>query len=101
MVLPLPNLGATEPNKKNLLGQRSFILWDHGKHHFWQGEGALSIKTFPNGRALYNIGRGTHAVGQNSYLILNHRQTYSISVDSRSPVESFCLFFAPGFIEQI
>jgi AraC family transcriptional regulator len=34
-------------------------------------------------------------------LVLNRDQTYSIEIDSKTPVESFCLFFAPGFVEEV
>jgi hypothetical protein len=45
--------------------------------------------------------QGHHAVDESSYLVLNHGQTYSINIESRQPVESFCLFFAEGFAEDV
>jgi hypothetical protein len=62
--------------------------------------GQLSIKSFFGGRAHYRVGRAYHAVDASSYLILNEGQTYAIEIQSREPVESFCLFFAPGFVEE-
>jgi AraC-like DNA-binding protein len=32
---------------------------------------------------------------------LNHGQPYSITIDSASPMESFCIFFAGGFAEEM
>ena len=79
----------------------SWILHERARQHHWRGAGWLSIKTFKGGRGLYSIGRGKHAVSEGSYLILNENQTYEILVDSRDPVESFCVFFAPGVIEEV
>jgi AraC-like DNA-binding protein len=77
------------------------ILRESGRRHYWEGEGLLSIKSFSRGRALYNTGQGLHGVDESSYLILNDGQPYSITVDSERPVESFCIFFKPGFAEQV
>jgi AraC-like DNA-binding protein len=69
--------------------------------HHWEGVGLLSVKTFSRGRALYDSGPGHYAVDDNSYLILNDGQPYSITVESVRPVESFCIFFKTGFAEQV
>jgi len=47
------------------------------------------------------VGCGHHAVDERSYLVLNEGQSYSIDIESRQPVESFCVFFAPGFVEEV
>lgn len=78
-----------------------FILHETGRRHHWEGVGLLSVKTFSHGRALYNSGPGLYGVDENSYLILNDGQPYSITVDSERPVESFCVFFKSGFAEQV
>ncbi len=78
-----------------------FILQAEGRQHYWEGTGLLSIKSFSRGRALYNTGKGFYAVDENSYLILNDEQPYSITIESERPVESFCVFFKAGFAEQI
>jgi AraC family transcriptional regulator len=61
----------------------------------------LSIKTMANGRALYEIEGGHFAVGEDTYLVLNDRQPYQITIDSPTIVESFCIFFPPGWAEQV
>jgi len=33
--------------------------------------------------------------------VLNGGQNYTIHIDSNEPVESFCIFFAPGFAEEV
>ena len=82
-------------------GHRSFILLERGRRHHWEGEGSLSIKSFSQGRALYDVGQGRYAVEDDRYLILNHSQHYAITVDAPRPVDSFCLFFAAGFAEEV
>lgn len=77
------------------------VLHAAGRQHYWEGTGLLSIKSFSHGRALYDTGRGLHAVDDASYLILNEGQPYSITIESERPVESFCIFFKPEFAEQV
>jgi AraC family transcriptional regulator len=73
------------------------ILHASARRHAWKGEGWLSVKSFSGGRALYSVGAGHHSVGDDTYLILNHGRSYAIEVDSRTPIESFCVFFSPDF----
>ncbi|HLZ62502.1 MAG TPA: AraC family transcriptional regulator [Ktedonosporobacter sp.] len=79
----------------------SFILHARGRSYYWQGRGFLSIKTFSSGQAYYNVGKGYYAVDDTSYLVLNHDQPYTITIESESPVESFCIFFEPGLAEEV
>jgi AraC family transcriptional regulator len=67
----------------------------------WEGSSQLSIKCFFEGRAHYTVGRGHHAVDEASYLVLNEGQSYAIEIGSKTPVESFCLFFAPGLAREV
>jgi AraC family transcriptional regulator len=83
------------------LGRTTFILSENAHQHHWAGEGCLSIKAFFNGRALYNVGRGCHAVDDSCYLLLNDQQRYSITIDSPTPVESFSIFFERGFADEV
>jgi AraC family transcriptional regulator len=78
-----------------------WILHERAREYHWSGVGNLSIKTFFTGRAEYKVGCGYHAVDERSYLVLNEGQQYTININSRKEVESFCLFFAPGFAEQV
>jgi AraC-like DNA-binding protein len=83
-------------------GNTSFILHEKGyRRYHAEGTGSLSIKSFYNGQAFYEVGRGRFAVDDNSYLILNHGQPYSIAIDSARPMDSFCIFFASGFAEEV
>jgi hypothetical protein len=77
------------------------ILQGRSRHHYWRGIGSLSIKSFGDGRALYDTGAGRYAVDERAYLVLNHGQEYSITIDSRTPVDSFCVFFRQGLAEEV
>jgi AraC family transcriptional regulator len=83
------------------LGQATHILHERGFSHHWQGIGPLSIKCFFHGRALYKVGVGRYAVDDNSYLILNDGQTYSVDIESENEIESFCIFFERGLVESV
>lgn len=79
----------------------SFILHEKSREYYWEGRSPLSIKTFFSGRALYTLGSGYCAVDDASYLIVNHDQPYTIAIESDVPVESFCLFFTSGYVEEV
>lgn len=83
------------------LGDACYILSARNRTHFYSGGGTLSIKSFSNGRALYDVGTGRYAVDDRCYLVLNDRQEYTLTIDLDEPIESFCLFFAPGFAESV
>lgn len=83
------------------MSDKSFVLHTQARRHDWSGEGWLSIKTFFGGQARYDSGGGLFAVDDQCYLLLNHGQPYTITVAALAPVESFCLFFAPGLAEEV
>lgn len=78
-----------------------YILHERAASFHAAGTGWLSIKCFFQGAALYRVGRGYHAINDAAYLVLNHGQSYTLTIDAEQPVESFCLFFAPGFAESV
>src|SRR5215217_4859167 len=77
----------------NQLADTSAVLSARSRQHHWRGEGLLSIKSFTGGSALYNINGGSFLVDDERFLIFNHGQEYEITIDSDTPVESFCVFF--------
>jgi AraC-like DNA-binding protein len=79
----------------------SYVLRARSRRYHWQGTQPLSIKAFFGGEALYSAGGGYHAVGGASYLVLNAGQHYTISIEAPQPVESFCIFFAPGLAADV
>lgn len=82
-------------------GHASYILHESAKQYFGEGEGLLSIKSFYGGQALYNVGRGQYRLDETAYLILNHGQKYAITIEAETAIESFCLFFSPGFAAEV
>jgi AraC-like DNA-binding protein len=58
------------------------------------------VKSFTGGSAHYAVNRCRFTVTEKSYLILNEGQHYQIEIDQRAPLESFCLFFPPGYFQQ-
>jgi AraC family transcriptional regulator len=98
---PSATSARTGDASRGPLGDACYVMSEHSRRHYYSGVGPLSIKSFYGGRALYDVGAGRYAIDDRCYLILNDRQNYSITVDVYEPLESFCLFFAPGFAEGI
>ncbi len=81
---------------------QSSVLHERGwrRYEAQSPAGALSIKCMFGGAAHYETCLGRYRVDDGCYLLLNHGTPYSITIDSPQPLESFCTFFAPGFVEQ-
>ncbi len=77
------------------------VLFERSNLFYGSGTGYLSIKSFLHGEALYTVGSARYRVNEASYLVLNHGQAYTITIEASQPVESFCLFFTPGFAEEV
>ena len=84
----------------NVKESSNFILHAKSNEFYWEGNGQLSIKTFSNGKALYKTDRGFFAVEENRYLLLNEGP-YTIGIEEKQDVESFCMFFGGGFAEDV
>lgn len=78
----------------------NFVLHAKSNEFYWEGNGQLSIKTFSKGRALYKTNRGFFAVEENRYLLLNEGP-YTIAIEEKEEVESFCLFFGTSFADDV
>tara|TARA_B100000700_G_scaffold186508_1_gene205520 strand:+ start:48 stop:485 length:438 start_codon:yes stop_codon:yes gene_type:complete len=59
------------------------------------------LKSFEGGSAAYRVGQGTFNVDPESYLLVNEGQRYTVEIDHQTPVSSLCLFFPPGFAEDV
>lgn len=81
--------------------ETGYILHEKANQYYGAGTGWLSIKTFLNGQAHYTSEGGHHVANDSSYLILNHGQPYTIEIEAQTPVESFCVFFAPTLTQMI
>lgn len=98
--VPRPSLPVNVAAQE--LGKCNSILW--GKARTYRVEnftGPLSIKFVVRGSAVWETDDARWVIGPGSYLILNDGREYSISVDSAQPVETFCLFFQHGFVEDV
>jgi AraC-like DNA-binding protein len=81
----------------------SSVLHERGwrRYEAQSPAGVLSIKCMLGGAAHYETRLGRYRVDDGCYLLLNHGTPYTITIDSPQPLESFCIFFAPGFVEQV
>lgn len=78
------------------------ILNGRGRdYHVANFPGPLSIKSVVRGAAAWQTDEGRFEIGPGSCLVLNAGQPYSITVESREVVETLCLFFARGFVEDV
>jgi AraC family transcriptional regulator len=84
------------------VGMENAILSGLGdRYHVPDFEGSLSIKSVIRGSACWETSGRRFVVDENTYLILNDRQHYTITIDSITKVRTFCLFFQRGFVEDI
>jgi AraC family transcriptional regulator len=68
---------------------------------FDEHDGPLSIKCAFGGQEMYEIEGGRLAVDDAGYLVLNNGQRYASTINQMNTIESFCVWFRPGFAEQI
>lgn len=95
--LTLPVNPTAAPN-----GASHVILWGRARAYRVEDfPGPLSIKSVVRGRAVWETRQGRFVLNEGSYLVLNDGQHYSITVESKSPVETFCVFFRRGFVEEV
>jgi len=70
---------------------------------YWTGphEGTLSIKSMVSGQGEWSTPNGRFRVDSDAFLVVNHGQSYCLEVASRERVETFAVFFRPGFVEEL
>jgi AraC-like DNA-binding protein len=84
------------------LGKDNVVLQARAKRHQVDNyAGPLSIKTVLDGEVAWIVNGRELVVDRSSFLILNAGERYSMDIDSVKPVETCCVFFAPGFVEQV
>ncbi len=85
-----------------MIGRRNAVLSGSGtKYHVGDFEGSLSLKSVIRGSADWETNGRRYAVKECTYLILNDRQHYTLTIDSTEQVTTFCMFFERGFVEEI
>lgn len=82
-------------------GVHHWILHARSRYHHFRGTGTTSIKSFTGGSALYVLDQGECTLDATCYMLLNEGQPYDIAIDAPHPMESFCIFFRPGFAQQV
>lgn len=82
-------------------GDRNVILAGKGRYHYVREyPGPLSIKSIVRGQAAWSTFGNRFTLDADSVLVLNNRQPYTILIDSPEPVQTFCLFFRDGLVED-
>ena len=84
------------------LGKENAVLSGCGTRYYVPDfEGSLSIKSVVIGTAVWEAENRRFTLNEDCWLILNDRQRYTITINSFTPVTTFCLFFERGFVEDI
>ncbi|MEZ4680953.1 MAG: hypothetical protein R2932_42755 [Caldilineaceae bacterium] len=65
------------------------------------GPATFRSNLFTQGEARHAVGTARYRVNDECYLVLNHGQEYTITIDATKPVESFCIFFAPELAAEV
>ncbi len=85
----------------SLLGSVNAILCGRGRRYEFGGfAGPLSVKSVVRGTAVWETAAARFEVEPGSAVILNDREEYTVTIESLQPVETFCVFFARGFVED-
>ncbi len=88
--------------RAEMLGKQTAILSGSGTRHYVPDfEGTLSLKSVISGSAVWETPGRRFAVHENTYLILNDRQHYRMTINSAHKVTTFCIFFERGFVEDV
>lgn len=89
------------PNGR-VLGSRNAILsGTANRHHVPDFEGCLSLKSVIAGSVVWETPGRRYEVHENTYLLLNDRQHYTMTIDSARKATTFCIFFERGFVEDV
>jgi|HubBroStandDraft_1064217.scaffolds.fasta_scaffold14700_4 AraC family transcriptional regulator len=89
------------PNGR-VLGTQNAILSGSGtRYHVPDFEGCLSIKSVISGSVVWETPGRRYEVHENTYLLLNDGQHYTMTIDSARKATTFCIFFERGFVEDV
>lgn len=89
------------PPGSDLVGFNA-VVGGRSRYHDVVGfEGTLSIKAVLSGQAAWTTTDGRKTVDSGCFAILNHGQRYDLQIRSLELTETFCVFFRPGFVEEI
>ena len=90
------------PSGAGEFGRRHVILNGRTSKpmHMAAFTGPFSIKSVVTGRAMWETEAGRYALTPGRHLILNRGTRYALKIDADEPVETFCVFFRNGFVED-
>jgi len=84
-----------------LIGRENVLLAARARHHQVERfAGPLSIKSVICGEVTWETRHGRFELVPGMALVLNDGEEYSMDIDALQPVETFCVFFARGFVED-
>lgn len=82
------------------LGRTNAILSGLGRRYDHRFAGPLSLKAVVKGSAMWTTSGGRYELGPGAVLLLEDGEEYEIEIRALQPVETFCLFFERGFVED-
>jgi AraC family transcriptional regulator len=82
------------------LGAANAIVGARTRRYAHRFAGPLSVKSVMEGRAAWETAEGRFELMPGCALVLNDGEEYEITADALQPVETFCLFFERGFVED-
>jgi AraC-like DNA-binding protein len=93
---------ALNPRSANEFGARHVILNGRTSSamHVDAFTGPFSVKSVITGRATWETRDGRYVVTPGRHLVLNRGTRYALTIEGGAPVETFCVFFQDGFVEQ-
>src|SRR5262249_27409823 len=92
---------ALNPQRLHLDSPNVILSGRSTRYHVPDFVGPLSIKAVLSGERAVVTDDGRHLLGPGAYLVLNRGQRYTITIDRPTPTETFCVFFQPGFVEEV
>ncbi len=92
---------SINPPGSSLGSENAVLMGTARQYHVPEFEGCLSIKTVVDGAGLWKTAGREFVVRENSYLVVNDGQPYTLTIDSAQNVTTFCIFFERGFVEDV
>src|SRR5262245_785451 len=83
-------------------GNDNLVLHATARRHVVnEFSGPLSIKSVVRGKVTWIVDGTNLAVDEQSFLVLNEGQKYSMDMDELRPMETCCAFFSHGFVQHV
>ncbi|HYC58102.1 MAG TPA: AraC family transcriptional regulator [Thermoanaerobaculia bacterium] len=83
-----------------LFGTDNAVLHGRGSRYESRFSGPLSVKAVVSGSATWETAAGRYELMPGAALVIHEDEEYTVTVDALRPVETFCFFFADGFVED-